>query len=280
MRLCLALACLILVGCAGPHSTGALWAQQNLDHELVIGRQPAAERIAHLHADELALADESLGAERARLGQVAQDCPGTTRQTLELSPGDRVRDAIRLRVGDDQPRQAAIAQLALADWRLRRAAATGEAHFCDEARQALAAPTASDGRSSDAAPTSSGDQLPTTDLLAGLGSATVTRDPGSAGVMTDQTASPGPSEMAAVSLALSDYALGYVDSVRARAPLPQYLAAVYGGTLIDVDSPPRLDIWLPEFSASAGTPEGMVDRLAPVLPQWEPDAIYAALRPV
>ena len=35
MRLVLPLACLLLVGCAGPHSTGALWAQQNLEQELV-----------------------------------------------------------------------------------------------------------------------------------------------------------------------------------------------------------------------------------------------------
>ena len=44
MRLVLALACLLLVGCAGPHSTGGLWAQQNLEQELIVGRLTDAER--------------------------------------------------------------------------------------------------------------------------------------------------------------------------------------------------------------------------------------------
>jgi hypothetical protein len=38
-----------------------------------------------------------------------------------------------------------------------------------------------------------------------------------------------------------------------------------------VDSPPRL--------TAAQTPETVVDDLAPMYPQWEPDAIYAALQP-
>src|SRR3982074_3368740 len=56
MRLSPALACLLLmVGCVGPHSTGALWAQQNLEQELILGRQTEAERLAKLHAYELVL---------------------------------------------------------------------------------------------------------------------------------------------------------------------------------------------------------------------------------
>jgi len=63
MRLLVLISCLLLlVGCAGPHSTGALWAQQNLEQELVIGRQTDAERVARIHAYELTLADESLAA--------------------------------------------------------------------------------------------------------------------------------------------------------------------------------------------------------------------------
>ena len=67
--------------------------------------------------------------------------------------------------------------------------------------------------------------------------------------------------------------------MRARAPLPQYLAAVYGGVLIDVDNPPALNIHVAGPDEQAGTPEAAVDLLAPAYPQWEPDAIYAALRP-
>jgi hypothetical protein len=249
MRLSPALACLLLmVGCVGPHSTGALWAQQNLEQELVIGRQTAAERLAMLHAYELVLADEALASERARVTAALQDCPGSARHSLQVSPGDRVRDSIRVRIGDDIQRQVAVAQLALADWRLRRGQATGEAHFCDEARQALG------GSLSAAANTS--------DVLSSLGSATVTRDPRYASAATDEAGSV---------IGLSDYALGYTDTVRARAPLPQYLAAVYGGVLLAVDSPPRL--------TAAQTPETVVDDLAPMYPQWEPDAIYAALQP-
>jgi hypothetical protein len=256
MRLSLALACLLLlVGCVGPHSTGALWAQQNLEQELVIGRQSDAERAALRHAYELTLADEALTAERGRIDLALHDCPGPARKSLELSAGDKVRDVIRVRMGDEAPRLAAVAQVALADWRLRRAQATAETRFCDDAREALGGSARPESNAGD--------------LLAGLGSATVTRDPRSAPFVADQ---------AATTLSLSNYALGYVDTIRARAPLPQYLAAVYGGVLVDVDTPPRLNIWVPSPTENAGTREGAVDVLAPLYPQWEPDAIYAALR--
>src|SRR5207302_11223270 len=97
----------------------------------------------------------------------------------------------------------------------------------------------------------------TADGLAQLGSATVTRSPRSATASTEETA---------MELALSNYALGYTDAVRARAPLPQYLAAVYGGALVDVDTPPALNIWVP--TDQAFTPESAVDLLAPTYPQW------------
>jgi hypothetical protein len=100
--------------------------------------------------------------------------------------------------------------------------------------------------------------------------------------VADSAADSGNSadQAASALLAVSNYALGYVDTIRARAPLPQYLAAVYGGVLVDVDTPPRLNIWVPSPTENAGTREGAVDVLAPLYPQWEPDAIYAALRGV
>jgi hypothetical protein len=81
-------------------------------------------------------------------------------------------------------------------------------------------------------------------------------------------------------LALSRYALGYADAVRAPAPLPQYLAAVYGGVLVNVDAPPALNVWVPSLAGDTRTPEGLVDLLAQVYPRWEPDAVYVALRPI
>jgi len=252
-----------MVGCVGPHSSGALWAQQNLEQELIIGRQTEAERLGKLHAYELALADESLASERMRLSSALQDCPGATRLNLQLSPGDRVRDSVRVRIGEDAPRHAAVAQLALADWGLRRAQAAGAAHFCDDARQALS------GTSSVASNTS--------DVLAQFGSATVTRGVQTASVPSASALPANEADPAIAGLTLSNYALGYTDTVRARAPLPQYLAAVYGGVLLNVDPPPSLNIWVP--SDQAFTPESAVDLLAPVYPQGEPDAIYTALQP-
>ncbi len=271
MRLFVSVSCLLLmVGCVGPHSSGGLWAQQNLEQELVIGRQTDAERVAIAHAYELRLADESLAAERARLGQALQVCPGAARQALQLSPGDRIRDTIRLRIGEDASRQAAVAQQALADWRLRRAQATGDARFCDDARQALAPPAAADGRTALSVTGSLNGQPSSENPLAVLGWATVSRGPRSAGVVADQPA---------IELSVSNSALGHTDTVRARAPLPQYLAAVYGGVLLDVDSPPALNMWVPVPIDNAFTSEIAVDVLAPVYTQWEPDALLVALKP-
>jgi hypothetical protein len=246
MRLSVALGCLLLVGCTGPHSTGALWAQQDLDQETAMFRLTDAQRADRTQAFELGLADETLVAERERIASNLHDCPGAERQPLGLSIGDRPRDSVRIRAQDDPVRLSSVAQIALADWRFRRALATGEASFCDDARQALA------GRVSTAA-------LP--DLLAGLGTATVSRDLAH-GVVADG-AWPA-------SVALSNYALGYVDTVQAAAPLPHYLAAVYGGGLVPGSATaPR--------SSEAETPEALVDRFAPAYPEWEPDALYAAL---
>jgi hypothetical protein len=69
-------------------------------------------------------------------------------------------------------------------------------------------------------------------------------------------------------VALSLYATRSVDRVRAAAPLPQYLAAVYGGQLLVGAARPDL---------GGQSPEAVVDDLAPAHPEWEPDALYAAL---
>ncbi|MDQ6669610.1 MAG: hypothetical protein M3069_02410 [Chloroflexota bacterium] len=244
MRLSVALGCLVLAGCAGPHTTGALWAQQNLEQETAMFRLSEAQRAEIAHAFELGLADETLSAERARIESSLQACPSPDPQALGVSTGDRPRDSVRLRAQGDRARLASLAQVALADWRVRRAGATGDARFCDDARQALAGNVTSMGAS---------------DVLAGLGPATVSRDP-LHGVVADQG---WP-----VSLAISNYALGYVDTLQARAPLPQYLAAVYGGQLLGADARPVLN---------GAPPESLVDRLATAYPEWEPDALYAAL---
>jgi hypothetical protein len=246
MRLSVALGCLLLVGCAGPHSTGALWAQQNLEQEAAMYRLSDAQRADRAQAFEHSLADETLAVERARIEAGLQDCPGpdTDRQPLVVSIGDRSRDTARIQAQDDPARLSSIAQVALADWSLRRARATGEAHFCDDARQALAGTLGLAAAS---------------DVLTEAGMAIVTRDPSRAVA----AAEPLPANVL-----LSNYALGYIDTVQAMAPLPQYLAAVYGGVLLAAGTPPM---------SNSATPESLVDRFAPAYPEWEPDALYAAL---
>ena len=64
--------------------------------------------------------------------------------------------------------------------------------------------------------------------------------------------------------ALTDYGLGLVDAVRGPGQLVGHLASVYGGSL-------RV------AAEQSGSPEEIVDRLAPAL-TWEPDGLYAALR--
>lgn len=244
MRLSVALGCLLLVGCTGPHSTGALWAQRDIDQETLLFRLGDVERADRMRAVELGLADETLATERTRIESGLADCPGQGRDQESLAPsvGDRSRDTVRIQAREDPVRLASLAQLALADWRLRRARGTGEAHFCAEARQALAG-----GPPPTAGP----------DVLGGLGTAQVSRDPAHAGMVAAGWST---------SVALSSYALGYVDTVQAPAPLPQYLAAVYGGVLLNSSTAPALN---------GATPESLVDQLAPAYPDWEPDALYA-----
>src|SRR5438270_1944693 len=161
MRLLLGLGCLLLAGCTGPQSSGGLWAQQNLEREAALFRLTDAQRADAASAFELSLADESLAAERSRVEAALSDCPGD-RRALEISSGDKVRDTVRLRAQADTARLTAVAQIALADWRIRRGQASGDAQFCGAARAALSTPlTASSDRT----------------LLVSLGEATVTRDP-------------------------------------------------------------------------------------------------------
>ena len=242
-------ALLLVVGCVGPHSSGALWAQQDVEQETAMFKLGDARRAAQAQAFELALADRDLAAERARIDAGLAGCPGSARTPLTISSGDRVRDTIRLRAEGDAPRLASVAQIALADWRLRRAQASGETRWCDAARQALTSPVVEAGQS---------------DLLTELGDAVVSRDSPS-GAPGDST--PAPSNWS-TNVTLSNYALGFVDTVQAASPLPQYLAAVYGGTLVRKPAP---------ADTGGRSPQALVDDLAPSHPDWEPDALYVAL---
>ena len=75
------------VACAGPHSTGALWAQQNLEQERTMFQLSDAQRTSVAQAFELSLADQSLQGEQARITAELQNCPGP-RQPLAISPGE------------------------------------------------------------------------------------------------------------------------------------------------------------------------------------------------
>jgi hypothetical protein len=230
---------LIAVGCAGPHSSGALWAQQNLDAERATFRLGDQKRAELAQQFELSVVDERLNSEFQRIQSDLQVCPGP-RAAFTPSRGDTVRDGVRIHVLSDGPRLTKLSDVALADWFVRRANATGDTGFCARAQQTLEA-----GQIAKPAIQR--------DLLDGIPAATVLRYP---------TAAPTPDPTAA----LSNYALGYTDSVTAPAPLPQYLALIYGG---DVNAQAETD---------AETAATRVDAEAMAYPEWEPDALYAALR--
>src|SRR5579859_5783877 len=109
MRLPVALACLLLVGCAGPHTTGGLWAQQNLDRELQMFHLSDAQRADQARTFEYGLADQTLAAERSRIQAGLRDCPGGVRQPLAVSTGDRSRDTVRIQAQGDATRLNAVA---------------------------------------------------------------------------------------------------------------------------------------------------------------------------
>ncbi len=238
MRLALSACVLLITACVGPHSSGALWSQQYVDQERAYFALSDAQRRAATTQFALSLADESLAAESQRLDAALQTCPGP-RQALQASPGDKVRDGIRVQASGDAQRANKVAELALTDWYLRRASATGDAHFCDLGRSHPAPPSA-------------------TNLLEDLPPATVTR-----GTSTVDVPTPEVPPL----VTLSQYALGSIDTVSAAAPLPHYLAWVYGGTLLTDGN-----------GKGSEAAAAMVDAQAPAYPDWEPDALYAALR--
>jgi hypothetical protein len=271
MRLRLGVGALLLAlsGCVGPHSTGSLWVLQNTQLDAELFRTSDAQRAVNAHAYELTLAQQVIDGERARLGAALQTCPSAERQPLQISAGDRGRDRARLWIADDGAMRQALANVALADWRLRRANATGETARCDGARAALDGQTAAPQNGQTAAPQSGQIGVPQnghtaatqgsrSPLIDGLGVATVTRS------------AVQPFE-GAVSAAWMLYGLGMVDGVTAQGPLPEYLAAVYGGRVTVTANPER--------ALSDADAQAMVDQLAPAYPEWEPDALYAALRP-
>ncbi len=229
---------IVVAGCAGPHSNGAAWAARNLDAERRMFQLGEARRAQMAQAFQVGLADETLAAEQQRMADGLQSCPGP-REAFVPSAGDASRDTVRLRAQGDSNRTRTLAEVALADWFVRRARSTGDAAYCERARAAL------DG-------TLPG--VPAGDLLASVADATVTRD---------TKANPVPVDGGT----LTDYALGYVDAVTGAAPLPQYLSLVYGGVVLDTAA-----------ARDAQTAARMVDEQAAAYPQWEPDALYAALR--
>jgi hypothetical protein len=235
-----------MLACAGPRTSGALWAldEAHLEEDLIY-RQTEQQRAAIARSFQLQVADEALASEAARLRGLLRDCPGQ-RRPLELSSGNRVRDAIRVR--GDGDRRLSARQLGVADWFARRAAATGSAALCERARQAL------DGQPS-ATPRS---DLAT--LVSGLPTAEVDAEPQAAGAeVVDGSVDPV--------LAVAEYATGVVDRVRGPAPLVAYLGAVYGGTVSLPGARLSTDI----------APEEIVDALVAASADWEPDGLYSAL---
>jgi hypothetical protein len=226
------------VGCVGEGSNGAVWAARNLDAERAMFQLGDARRAQMAQSFELGLADETLGAEQQRVQALLQGCPGQ-RSAFAPSRGNTLRDSVRIRAQGDPARIQAVADVALADWFSRRASATGNAAYCAQAQAAL---------------NGTAQTPPPTNLLANIPAATVARDP---------NAKPVPIDGGT----LSNYALGYLDAVSGAAPLPQYLAVVYGGSLRNAQ--PTTD---------ADSAARLVDVQAAAYPQWEPDALYAALR--
>jgi hypothetical protein len=251
MRRLAGLALLLLVlGCAPPRASGGLWAldEAHLEEETVY-RTPDVQRRAQARDVELGVADDLLAADESRLSALVAGCPGAPVALSAASAGDGPRDAARAR--DDAQRRSRAARLAVADWAVRRGATTGQASFCQQARQALAGSLVES-------------TVPELALIQAL-------PPGE--VSVGGSSSPGqPLDAAAdPAMAMLSFRLGLVDGVRGPALLVAELAAVYGGALSLPVAPPRTDL----------APEDIVDRVAPALAiDWEPDGVYAALRAV
>ena len=242
---------LVVLGCAAPPSSGGLWALDAARLEdATVFRTPDPQRRAMAREVELRAVDDLLAGDEARISGSLAACPAPSGDLSTPSAGDAVRDAARAK--DDADRRAHAARLAVADWYVRRGASTGEADFCDRARQALSGSVASPS----AAALAIVQDLPP-------GEVTISGT-APAGQVIDAASEPA----AQVSLL---FRLGLVDGVRGPALLVAELAAVSAGTLSLPATPPPTDL----------TPEQIVDQVAPALASdWEPDGAYAALRAV
>ncbi len=392
---CLALLAVALVSCAPAGAAGPeLWAGRVITLEDEGYRLSDEQRADRAWQNEVAVMNGWLAAGATILGQEVAACPAAA-LAGQPARGARERDGVRARVQADAARtgvaHAAMRgklllvaqQQALADWFLRRAAATGDVRHCQAARAAgqladlprgdgmpvlddvappipgaprvalrrysieamplvLARrvgaasltlvdvgsgnPAASVGSDADAAVASSVDlvALGRDDFVdaynlydrAPVAIAALLADPDRALASVVVADAEPPGTLAATlaplarPVAASDslqllgwYATGAVDGVLAQAPLPQYLAAQYGGSIVwdaadDGPSAPLAAASLVVTTsadaalrqrliavARAGTqllrssaPEDLVDAVASDFPQWEPDAVLAAVR--
>src|ERR687886_44830 len=128
----------LLLACVGPHGAAGLWSLRSVELESQATRGSDALRANPGRAIDLGLADEVLASERARINEALESCPSPERQAFGLSVGDRARDMVRIKAADEPARLFDLAAIALADWRVRRAAAAGQRSMCDAAREALA----------------------------------------------------------------------------------------------------------------------------------------------
>src|SRR5215468_2123275 len=124
-----------MAGC-GPSEEGALWSARAIQQELVLSRLSDAQRLAAAHGAEVQMVDAILNQEESRLRGALQNCPAE-RQPIAISPADKLRDSLRIRVADDPARLQKVADLALADWYIRRSNATGYPELCYRASTAL-----------------------------------------------------------------------------------------------------------------------------------------------
>jgi hypothetical protein len=260
---------LVASACAPAGTSGGLWALDEAELERDVFRQSDAERLNAAVAHELAVVDAILAAETARLGAALADCPTPGRPALGVSAGDRARDQARAKA--DAPRRQRLASLALADWWLRRAATAGDASLCQLAGSLLAN-QAADARGGRAATPPDSETASLWQRVRSLPPMLAQRQDAAPRLVVIDLSADDVQTPAAWTAAIADYTLAQVDGVRAPAPLPAYLVAVYGGTLV-------VDGVASHANVEAGPElQRLVDRLAPSLPDWEPDALLASLQ--
>src|SRR4051812_152438 len=104
MRLGLGFAAALLLvasGCVGSHSTGSLWVLQNTQLDAQQFRTSDAQTSATPAAYQVALAQQVIDSERARLEAGLVSCAKGDRQALVISEGARQRDRARLWLAED-----------------------------------------------------------------------------------------------------------------------------------------------------------------------------------